>query len=198
MKCYNKIYKFSFIVVLSMILVCSNQSFSQSLQKIFNSNAYHPVDLPSDEPDMGTIAIGLGIVGAGALVAILLPSPDANLKLNQDEIRTQITKLSEFNKPVKLNLEAENKYGLIKKINSDQIELNESNDVNNINDINFLIDLESAAKIDRASKNKWALFMAAAGIGICVIASSSNSSGVDEVEDAENLLSICFTVPVRV
>lgn len=44
-----------------------------------------------------------------------------------------------------------NKFGLIESISTEQIKLNEL-EANKIDDINLLMDLESAAKIDRASK----------------------------------------------
>ena len=181
-----KLFKQCFLLTLFLALIGTNQNFAQSFNKINSIDDYHPIDLPSDEPDMGAIAVGLGIVGAGALVPILWPSPSTELELNTAEIKNQITSLSSFNKPIKLSMDEGNKFGLIESISTEQIKLNEL-EANKIDDINLLMDLESAAKIDRASKTKWGLFLAAAGIGICVIASSSNSSGVDEVEDAENI-----------
>lgn len=180
------LFKQCFLITLVLAVISANQNLAQSLNKINSINDYHPIDLPSDEPDMGTIAVGLGIVGAGALVAILWPSPSAELELNTEEIKNQINSLSSFNKPIKLSTVEGNKFGVIESISTDQIKLNEL-EANKIDDVNLLMDLESAAKIDRASKTKWGLFLAAAGIGICVIASSSNNSGVDEVEDAENI-----------
>lgn len=181
-----KLFKQCFLFTLTVVLICTNQNFAQSFNKINFIDDYHPIDLPSDEPDMGTIAVGLGIVSAGALVAILWPSPSAELELSTEEIKYQIPSLSSFNKPIKLSLNEGNKFGLIESISTEQIKLNEL-EASKVDDVNLLMDLESAAKIDRASKTKWGLFLATAGIGICVIASSSNNSGVDEVEDAENI-----------
>lgn len=181
----NKNLFFPLLLCISLLL--AGNTFSQSLFKIFKANEYHPQELPSDEPDMGTIAIGLGVVGAGALVALLWPSPSAELELSNEEILGQLGNLSQYQKPVKLAIESGNKYGTIKSINRDQLLLNEDSEPNQLRDINSLIDLESAAKIDRNSKTRWSLFVLSAGIGVCIIASSSKSSGVDEVKDAENI-----------
>jgi hypothetical protein len=146
-------------LVLCGTLILSNNSIIQA--QVSTHEATENLNLS------GMVVFFMGLTGIvlGSVASVMTHSPDAEIDLNNNEILVQINKLNQINKPVRLTIGWNDKFGTIKSINKDRVILNEELDTIKTDEISSVMDLKSAAKRGKAYRTKFAIFTILSGIG---------------------------------